>query len=368
MKALTIVLLSLFIFSTPVLAEDTVKVGVAAVISGDLAPYGISCVRAVELAADDLNSKGGILGNKIEVLIGDDVCKPEVAVNAATKLVSDGVQMVVGHMCSGATIAANKIYQDAGLLVISPSATSDSLTLSGEHKNFFRTISYDSAQAELMTTFVKNNLKAKTVALIHDKSDYGKGQMDLAKNFFEKMGGIEIVLYDGVSTGAFDYSAIVQRIKKSKAEVTMWGGYSSDGSKLVTQIRKKKVKTIFFGGDGIYGSEFVALGGKHSEGTYATGSNKVSTNALHIELTDRYLKKYSENPGTYFYNAYAGLQALANAAEKAGSLDFDKMKTALYENTVESPLGPIGFNKNGDIIGAGFTVYKVQKGKYVQVD
>ena len=367
-KRLALALLFLIGITAPGFAADTIKIGSGGVISGDLAPYGISAVRGVEIAIDDLNAKGGILGKKIELLIGDDVCKPEVAVNMATKLVSDGAQMIVGHVCSGATIAANKIYKDAGLLIVPPASTNDDLTLKGEHPNFFRTISYDGAQATLMTSFVKDVLKVKTVALIHDKGDYGKGQMELARKNFEALGGVEVVLFEGVTTGAVDYTAIVQKIKRSKAELTMWGGYHSDASKIVGMLKKKKVKTIFFGADGIIGDNFVQLAGKYSDGVYATGPNDTSSNPLYIEISAKHQKKYGEAPGTFFHNGYACVQALAAAAEKAGSLDYDKMRAAMFEIKVDSPLGPIGFDKNGDVIGAGFSVYQVQNGKYTQVN
>ena len=367
-KTLAIALLFLIGITAPGFAGDTIKLGSGGVISGDLAPYGISALRGAEIAVEDINAKGGILGKQVEILVGDDVCKPEVAVNMATKLVSDGAQMIVGHVCSGATMAANKIYKDAGLIVASPASTADPLTLSGKHPNFFRTISYDGAQAKLMAAFVKNELKAKKVALVHDKGDYGKGQMDLAKKELEGLGGIEIVLFEGVTTGAVDFSAIVQKVKRSKADVTMWGGYHSDASKIVQLLKKKRVKTTFLGGDGMYGDNFTNLAGKYAEGAYATGPNDTSSNPLYQKLALKHQKKYNEDPGTFFYNGYAAVQALASAANKAGSLDYDKLKAAMHDTTIESPLGSIGFDKNGDVIGAGFSVYKVIDGKYTQVN
>ncbi len=356
------------LFAVPGFAQDTIKVGYAGAISGDLAPYGISALRGAEMAVEDINAAGSVIGKKFELLKGDDVCKPEVAVNVATKLVSDGAQMIMGHICSGCTIAANKIYKDANILVVSASSTSDPLTLSGEYPNFFRTISYDGAQADLMTSFIKNSLKAKKVAIIHDKGDYGKGQAELAKAAFEKMGGVEIVLFEGVTTGAVDFSAIVQKIKRSKAEVTLWGGYHSDASKIIQRIKKKKVDTIFFGGDGIYGDNLTSLAGEYAEGVYATGPNDTSSNKMHIKLTKEHQAKYGEGPGTFFFTGYAAVQAMAAAVEKAGTMDYTKVSEAMHKIKVDSPLGPIGFDKNGDVIGAGFSVYKVENGKYVQVN
>ncbi|MCG8689424.1 MAG: branched-chain amino acid ABC transporter substrate-binding protein [Desulfobacterales bacterium] len=366
-KSLAVALLSVALLAAPGFAEDTIKIGSAGVISGDLAPYGISALRGAEIAIEDINAKGGILGKKVELLVGDDVCKPEVAVNVATKLVSDGAQLITGHVCSGCTIAANKIYKDAGIVVVSASSTADPLTLSGDHPNFFRTIAYDGAQARLMASFVKDTLKAKKVALIHDKGDYGKGQMELAMKEFEAMGGVEIVLFEGVTTGAVDFTAIVQKIKRSKAEVTMWGGYHSDASKILQLLKKKRVKTTFFGGDGIKSDQFTTLAGKYGEGCYATGPNDTSSNPFYIELTKKHQAKYGEDPGTFFHTGYSTVQAMAAAAEKAGSLDFDKLKAAMHDIKIDSPLGPIGFDKNGDVVGAGFTVYQIVDGKFTVV-
>lgn len=368
LKRFSVAVLALGLMTAQGYASDTIKIGVGGVISGDLAPYGISALRGAEIATDDINAAGGIMGKKIQLLVGDDVCKPEIAVNMATKLVSDGAQMIVGHVCSGATMAANKIYKDANLIVASPASTADPLTLSGDHPNFFRTIAYDGAQAKLMSSFVKDELKAKKVALIHDKGDYGKGQMDLAKKELEALGGVEIVLFEGVTTGAVDFSAIVQKIKRSKADVTMWGGYHSDASKIVQLLKKKRVKTTFLGGDGMYGDNFTTLAGKYADGVYATGPNDTSSNALYQELAAKHQKKYNEDPGTFFYNGYACVQALAAAAEKAGTLDFEALKAAMHDTKIDSPLGPIGFDQNGDVIGAGFSVYKVIDGKYTQVN
>ncbi|MCD4741822.1 MAG: branched-chain amino acid ABC transporter substrate-binding protein, partial [Desulfobacteraceae bacterium] len=239
---------------------------------------------------------------------------------------------------------------------------------SGENPNFFRTISYDGAQAVLMTQIAIEQLKVKKVALIHDKGDYGRGQMELVKASFEKKGGVEVVLFEGVTTGAVDYTAIVQKIKRSKADVTLWGGYHSDASKIVQLLVKKRVKTTFFGGDGIIGDNFTTLAGKYSEGVYATGPDDTSSNPLYQALLKKHQKKYSEDPGTFCMQGYACIQALAKAAEKAGSLDYDKMRAALLSQKVDTPLGKIGFDKRGDVVGVGFSAYKVIDGKYKQIN
>ncbi|MGO9145450.1 MAG: branched-chain amino acid ABC transporter substrate-binding protein, partial [Desulfomonilia bacterium] len=198
--------IAFILFTGSAFAADTVKLGVAGAHSGDLASYGLPTLNAAKLVVGDVNAKGGVLGKKVEILPADDVCKPEVAANVASKLVSDGANVVLGHICSGATKAALNTYKEAKIVVISPSATNVDLTKSGDYPNFFRTISPDDAQAKLEVDFAMNKLKVKKVAVIHDKGDYGKGLAEFAKADFEKR-GINPVLFEGITPGAVDYSA-----------------------------------------------------------------------------------------------------------------------------------------------------------------
>ena len=158
-------------FSTAAMAGDPIKIGVAGAHSGDLASYGIPTVRAAELVVASINEKGGINGSKIELLVEDDVCKPEVATNTATKLVSDGAKVVIGHICSGATKAALPIYGEADVIVMSPSATDSDLTKSGNYPTFYRTIAPNDAQAVTIVDYTIGTLNAKKIAVIHDKGD-----------------------------------------------------------------------------------------------------------------------------------------------------------------------------------------------------
>jgi len=157
------------------LAADTIKMGVAGPHSGDLASYGIPTVKAAELVVKKINAEGGVLGKQVELIVEDDVCKPEIATNTATKLVGEGVNVVLGHICSGATKAALGIYKDSKIVVMSPSATNPALTQSGDYPNFYRTIASDDAQARLEVDFAMDVLKVKKIAELHDKGDYGKG-------------------------------------------------------------------------------------------------------------------------------------------------------------------------------------------------
>ncbi len=369
-KKLLVAAVSLgFAMAAPVagMAADTIKLGVAGAQSGDLASYGLPTVKAAELVVAMYNAKGGINGKMIELLIEDDVCKPEVATNTATKLVTDGVHVVLGHICSGATKAALPIYKEAGVVVMSPSATNPDLTQSGDYPNFFRTIASDDAQAQTEVDFAINVIGAKKIAVIHDKGDYGKGLAEFAKKFIQESGKAEVVLFEGVTPGAVDYTAIVQKIKRKGADAVIFGGYHPEASKIVSMMKKKRLKITFISDDGVKDDTFIKVAGKNAEGVYASGPNDNSANPLSTAAIDAHKKEYNEDPGAFFENAYSAALALLNAIEKAGSTDMADIVKALQTETVATPVGNIHFDTRGDAVGVGFAMYVVKDGAYVEV-
>ncbi|MCB1760304.1 MAG: branched-chain amino acid ABC transporter substrate-binding protein [Gammaproteobacteria bacterium] len=356
-----------FGLTVPAFAADTIKLGVAGAHSGDLASYGLPSVNAAKLVVDQVNAKGGIDGKQVELLIEDDVCKPEVATNTATKLVSDGVHVVLGHICSGATKAALPIYNNAGVVVMSPSATNPALTQSGDYPNFYRTIASDDAQARTEVDFALGTLGLTKIAVIHDKGDYGKGLAEFAKTFIEKSGKGEVTLFEGVTPGAVDYSAVVQKIKRSGAEAVIFGGYHPEASKIITQMRKKRMDTIFISDDGVKDDTFIKVAGKYAEGVYATGPKDTSSNPLSKEAVEAHKKTFGSDPGAFFENAYSAALALLNAVDQADSTDMAKVRAALQSSDVATPVGTIRFDEIGDAVGVGFAMYQVKDGQYVEV-
>ncbi len=348
-------------------AGDTIKLGVAGAQSGDLASYGLPTVKAAELVVDQYNANGGINGKKIELLIEDDVCKPEVATNTATKLVTEGVDVVLGHICSGATKAALPIYKQAGVVVVSPSATTPDLTQSGDYPNFFRTIASDDAQAKTEVDFAINVIGAKKIAVVHDKGDYGKGLAEFAKTFIERSGKAEVALFEGVTPGAVDYTAIVQKIKRKKADAVIFGGYHPEASKIVSMMKKKRLKIPFISDDGVKDATFIKVAGKNAEGVYASGPLDNSKSPVTIAAIAAHKKAYGKDPGAFYENAYSGALALLNAVEKAGSTEMAAVVKALHTENVETPVGLIHFDEKGDAVGVGFAMYVVKDGKYVEV-
>ncbi|MES9966099.1 MAG: branched-chain amino acid ABC transporter substrate-binding protein, partial [Sedimenticola sp.] len=230
-----------------------------------------------------------------------------------------------------------------------------------------RTIAADDAQARTEVDFATDTLGLKKIAVIHYKGDYGKGLAEFAKAFLETEGKAEVVLYEGVTPGAVDYSAIVQKIKRSGAEGVIFGGYHPEASKIVTQMRKKRMKTVFISDDGVKDDTFIKVAGKYAEGVYATGPKDNSANPLSTTAIEAHKKAYGEDPGAFYENAYSAALALANAIEKAGGTDFNAMKKALQSNDTDTPVGSIHFDERGDAVGVGFAMYQVQNGKYVEV-
>ncbi len=349
------------------IASDTIKIGVAGPHSGDLASYGLPTVNAAKIIADKINADGGINGKNIELLIEDTVCKPEIATNSATKLVSDGAQMVLGGICSGSTKAALPIYLNAGILVMSPSATNPPLTQSGEYPNFFRTIAPDDAQAHLVADFAVETMGYKKIAVIHDKGDYGKGFAEFAKHFVEETGKADVVLFEGVTPGAVDYSAIVNKIKQSGAETVIFGGYHPEASKIVTMMKKRRLDATFISDDGVKDNTFIKVAQEFAEGVYASGPKDTSSNPLSAQAIQEHKDTFGADPGAFYENAYAAMLALTNAAANAGSTDLEALKKALQTQAVDTPLGSIMFDEQGDAIGVGFSIYQVQNGEWVEL-
>ena len=349
----------------PASAADVIRIGVPGAHTGDLASYGMPSLNAARIVAEEVNAAGGILGMQVEIVPQDDQCKPEMATNAATKLVSDKVNAVMGHICSGPTKATQSIYTEAKLIEVSPSATSPELT-DGSAPYFFRTIARDDQQAHMGADYALNKLGAKKIALLHDKGDYGKGYIDYAKAFIEKSGKAQVVLYEGITVGAVDYSAILQKLRQSGADLVMFGGYHPEASKLVQQMRKKRMTVPFLSDDGVKDEQFIKVAGKDAEGVYASGPKDVTGLALNKSARAAHIKKFGAEAGAFYDNGYAATLVILKAMEKAGTAtDSDKIAAALRTHAVDTPLGAIKFGPKGDAEGIGFDIYTVKNGTFV---
>ncbi len=346
-------------------ATGPIRIGVAGPHSGDLATFGLPTVNAARMVADRINEQGGINGRQIELIVEDELCQPEVAANTAAKLIGDGVTAIIGHICSGATFAVLETYLDSNLVAISPSATNPALTQSGDFPNFFRTIASDDAQGRLQAEFVLNTLNARRIVVLHDRGDYGRGLAEFARTYVEE-GGAQVVLFDGITPGAVDYSAIIARVEAATPDVVIFGGYHPEASRLVGQMRSRGLQVPFVSGDGVQDDAFIQTAGAAAEGVFATGPMDTAGNPMAQDATSRHRARFGEDPGPFFMNGYAAAVALFAAIE-AGGTTYEGIRTALRNNLVETPLGAIRFDERGDAIGVGFAIFQVQNGRYVEI-
>ncbi len=355
------------LMAAPLQAADTIKIGVAGAHSGDLASYGVPSLNAAKVVVAKVNAAGGVLGKQLELDIADDQCKPELATNAATKLISDKVAVVMGHICSGPTKASLPLYNDARIISMSPSATTPGLSANGANPMFFRTIAKDDDQAKLTSRFMLESLKAKKVAYIHDNGDYGKGFCDNNRALMEA-GGASTVLFEAITPDAVDFSPIVRKLRRAKADIIVFGGYQPTASKLLQQMRRDRVKTPVIGPDGLKDDAFIRMAGKAAEGVYCSYPKDTASLPIYKEARQGHIDMFNSEPGSFYYNAYAAMLALINGIKEAGSTDTDKIIAAMQTKPVDTPLGTLKFSKTGDATGLALSIYVIKNGKFEETD
>jgi branched-chain amino acid transport system substrate-binding protein len=341
-------------------ANAQIKIGVAGPITGPNAAFGAQLKNGAEQAAADINAKGGVNGQKIELVFGDDVSDPKQGVSVANKMVGDGVKFVMGHFNSGVTIPASEVYAENGVLMITPSATNPKITERGLW-NTFRTCGRDDQQGEVAGKYIATTLKGKKLAIVHDKTTYGKGLADETQKFANKE-GVKEVLYEGVNTGEKDFSALVSKIKASGAEIVYWGGLHTEGGLIARQMRDQGVTATMMSGDGITSDEFASIGGPAVEGTLMTfppDPRKRPEAAAVVKAFEA--KKF--NPEAYTLYSYAALEVIAGAAAEAKSLDPKKIAETIKNGKPwPTVIGGLAFDKKGDITRPDYVMYTWKKG------
>jgi branched-chain amino acid transport system substrate-binding protein len=344
-------------------ASAQIKLGVAGPITGGSATFGAQLKKGVEQAIEDINAAGGILGQKIQAppFIGDDRADPKEGVSVANKFAGEGVKFVIGHFNSGVTIPASDVYQENGMLVITPAATNPKVT-DRNMWNIFRTCGRDDQQGSIAGPIIAAKFKGKRVAIIHDKTTYGQGLADETRKAMNAK-GLKEVLYEGVNIGDKDYSALVSKIKAVRADLVYWGGLHDTGGLILRQLRDQGVKATFMGGDGMADDEFAAIAGPGAEGTLMTFSPDPRTNAANKQIVEVFRKKGFE-PQAYTLYSYAAVQIIKQAAEQANSLDPKKIAEVMHSGKIfNTVLGEMSYDNKGDV--TGYTVGGKKKDRYV---
>jgi branched-chain amino acid transport system substrate-binding protein len=353
---------------TATAGAETIKIGVAGPHTGGYAAFGAQFWRGASQAAADINAAGGINGKKIELVKADDACEPKQAVNVANHLVDvDKVKAVVGHYCSSSTIPASDIYGSAGIPMMTPSSTNPKVT--DRHiPMILRMCGRDDQQGVVAADFITKKLKAKRIAVVHDKDAYGLGITAALKDRLHKQ-GVREVLYEGLTRGEKDYNALITKMKSAKADAVFFGGNHAEAGILVRQMREQGLTTQFITDDAVNSPEFVtsAGGGKFVAGVYMT----FGPDPRNLPSGVKALKKFRAagyEPEGYTLYSYATLQAFAAAMKGAGTTDGKKVTEWLHRNTVQTVMGPKTWDAKGDLKAADFVVYRWSAdGKYKQV-
>jgi branched-chain amino acid transport system substrate-binding protein len=333
-------------------AAAQVKFGVGGPITGPNAATGAQMKNGVEQAAADLKT---ILGQKINVEFGDDVSDPKQGVSVANNFAADGVKFVIGHYNSGVTIPASEVYQENGILEITPASTNPTVT---ERKmwNIFRTCGRDDQQGQVAGKYILAHFKGKKIAFVNDKTTYGKGLADETLKTI-RAGGMKEVLNEGINTGEKDYSALISKIKQSGADLVYFGGLYTEGGLIVRQMRDQGVQAPLMGGDGITSDEFATVGGPGVVGTLMTYGPDPRNRPEAKAVVEEFRKKGFE-PEAYTLYSYAGVQIIKQAAEAAKSLDPKKVADKMHSGmTFQTVLGPYSYDKKGDITKLDYVMY-----------
>src|SRR3954469_16446899 len=361
-KAVFALVVGLMVAGSPVQAD--IVIAVAGPMTGSNAAFGEQFRRGAEKAVADLNAKGGVLGQRLRLLIGDDACDPKQAVSAANDLASRGVVFVAGHYCSSSSIPASDVYAESGIVQISPASTASEFT-GRKLTNVFRVCGRNDTQGPLAASYVVEHFKGKRIAVIDDKSTFGKGVADEFRRALSGK-GVRPVLDDAITGGEKDYSALVTKLKQAAADIVYFGGYHPEAGLIVRQMRAQNLKAVLMGADSLVTDEFWSITGPAGEGTLLTFGPDPRLNPANSNLV-QYFRDQRYEPEAYTLYTYAAVQAWAQAVGIARSTDMAKVSAALKGNTFDTVKGRIGFTPKGDVTGAGYVVYVWRNGEYVAV-
>ncbi|MBC2887417.1 branched-chain amino acid ABC transporter substrate-binding protein [Ochrobactrum sp. CM-21-5] len=337
-----------------------VLLGVGAPLTGSQAAFGEQIKRGVEAAVAEANAKGGMNGEQITVVYGDDAADPKQGISVANKFIGDGVQFVIGHFNSGVSIPTSDIYAENGVLMIAPGTTNPTFT-ERELWNTFRTCRRDDQQGIVAGKYMADSYKDGKVAILHDKTPYGQGLADETKKSLNE-NGMKETLYEGVNQGDKDFSALISKMKAAGITAVYWGGMHPEAGLIIRQMADQGLKAQFISGDGIVSNELASIAGDAVAGVMNTFGPDPREDQSNAELIKSFRDKGFE-PEAYTFYAYAGVQSLVNAANAAGNNDPQEVATAMKEKgPFKTVLGEISFDAKGDPSLSPYVMFEWRKG------
>lgn len=348
---------------------DVVLIGSVAPLTGSQSHIGKDNDNGARLALDEINAAGLLLGGKpvkLELVSEDDAADPKTATNVAQKLVDQGVKAVIGHLNSGTTIPASKIYHDAGIPQISPSATATAYTAQG-YKTAYRVMANDAQQGKALGQYAVSKMGVRKVAIIDDRTAYGQGLADE----FEKAAtaaGATVVAREYTSDKSTDFTAILTSIKGKGADLVFFGGMDPQGGPMAQQMKRLGLTAKLLGGDGLQNINFIQLAGADAEGVVAS-SPGLPLEAMPggADFKKRFEAKYGQIQ-VYAPYAYDAMQVLVAAMRRADSAEPAKVLAELPKTDHAGVTGPLRFDAKGDTAGGAVTLYQVKGGAWTVLE
>jgi branched-chain amino acid transport system substrate-binding protein len=347
-------------------ARAEILVGAAAPLSGPNAALGTQLRRGVQMAVDDINATGGIRGERLAVTFADDGCDPRKAVDVATEFVAAGVKAVIGHYCSGASIPASKVYQKAGIMMISPASTNPKLTDEGGW-NVIRLVPRDDAQAAAAADLVRAKFTSRKIAIVSDQSPAFAALAQRLRAELEAT-GMQPAALETYKAGTRDFDALVSRIIRAEAGVVYIAGTYVESGQIARALRARGSQAQFISGDGLVTEDFLNQAKEAADGTLMTFTYDPRNFATARPVIER-MKAEEQNAEGFTLYAYAAVQALVAAAEGTGSLESARLAEWLRAgNRFDTVVGPVIFDMKGDLKEPRVSWFRWLGGRYVDVD
>jgi branched-chain amino acid transport system substrate-binding protein len=342
-----------------------IKIAFSGPLTGYQAENGEEMVRGAELAVEHWNAKGGVLGEKIELLKVDDQVEVEPAVAGAQKAVQDGAFGVVGFFYSNVATAARPTYLNNGLL-FAPSAASAADVLGGaERKDLvFRTVGLTSEASAVNAAYLMDVLGAKKLAVLHDRDDWGKSQAEQVRDIVTKSGKAEVVLFDGITVGEQDFRGLVTQIIASGADNIFFGGHHAEGAAIIKQLREAGWQGTLSAPDSLF-QPYIDLAGADAEGTIMLVGAGPELVPAAKQYAAEFKAKYGVDPRLFSMSTYLAVDLVMRGVAASGKKDQAAAVNWVRSNAHDTIMGKISFNADGEIIGFPWVIYKVKDGKFV---
>jgi len=345
---------------------EVIKIGHVGPLTGGIAHLGKDNENGARLAVDEINAAGGLkVGDKtykLELVAEDDKADPKEGTLAAQKIVDSGAVAIVGHLNSGTTIPASKIYADANVTQISPSATNPKYTEQG-FKTAFRVVANDNQQGAVLANYAADQLKAKTIAIIDDRTAYGQGLADVVEKVAKEK-GIKVVAREFTNDKATDFNAILTKIRGAKPDVVMYGGMDATAGPMAKQMKQLGIKSMFLAGDGVCSPEFIKLAGDAAGILHCSMAGEaVEKMPKGADFVAKYKAKFNQDVQIYSPYAYDAVYVIADAIKRGGKADRAAITAAMPATNYEGVTGTISFDEKGDIKGGAISMFKIVDGK-----